>query len=88
MKAFKNYLDGTLLQSATVTDFTHAGTFRQFIVGSAWTTSYGGHSGYLDDVRVYATVLSDTDVKDLYQTKGSVAKNGKLFVNEITYIVQ
>ena len=82
-KAFKNYLDGTLLQSATVTDFTHAGTFRQFIVGSAWTTSYGGHSGYLDDIRVYATVLSDTDVKDLYQTKGSVSKNGKLFVNEI-----
>lgn len=82
-KAFKNYLDGTLLQSATVTDFTHAGTFKNFIVGSAWTTSYGGHSGYLDDIRVYATVLSDTDVKDLYQTKGSVAKNGKLFVNEI-----
>ena len=82
-KAFKNYLDGTLLQSATVTDFTHAGTFKQFIVGSAWTTSYGGHSGYLDDIRVYATVLSDTDVKELYQTKGSVAKNGKLFVNEI-----
>lgn len=82
-KAFKNYLDGTLLQSATVTDFTHAGTFKSFIVGSAWTTSYGGHSGYLDDIRVYATVLSDADVKDLYQTKGSVSKDGKLFVNEI-----
>lgn len=85
-KAFKNYLDGTLLQSTTVTDFTHAGTFKNFIVGSAWTTSYGGHSGYLDDIRVYATVLSDTDVKDLYQTKGSVSKNGKLFVNEIVEI--
>ena len=82
-KAFKNYLDGTLLQSATVTDFTHAGTFRQFIVGSAWTTSYGGHSGYLDDIRVYATVLSDADVKDLYQTKASISKNGKMFANEI-----
>lgn len=85
-KAFKNYLDGTLLQSTTVTDFTHAGTFKNFIVGSAWTTSYGGHSGYLDDIRVYATVLSDTDVKDLYQTKGSVSKNGKLFANEVCEI--
>ena len=58
-------------------------TFRPFIVGSAWDTAYGGHSGYLDDVRVYATQLSDNDVAELYKVKGSVSKNGKLFVNEI-----
>ena len=82
-KAFKNYLDGALIQSTTATAFQHAGTFRPFIVGSAWATSYGGHSGYLDDVRVYATQLSDNDVAELYKVKGSVSKNGKLFVNEI-----
>lgn len=82
-KAFKNYVDGVLVQSATVTAFQHAGTFRNFIVGSAWSDSYGGHSGYLDDVRVYATQLSDNDVTELYKVKGSVSKNGKLFVNEI-----
>ena len=82
-KAFKNYLDGVLIQSATATAFQHPGTFRPFIVGSAWSTSYGGHSGYLDDVRVYATQLSDNDVAELYKVKGSVSKNGKLFVNEI-----
>lgn len=85
-KAFKNYLDGTLLQSATVTDFTHAGTFRDFIVGSAWTTSYGGHSGYLDDIRVYATQLSDNDIAELYKVKASISRNGKLFANEICEI--
>ena len=82
-KAFKNYLDGALVQSATATGFQHAGTFRNFIVGSAWDLSYGGHSGYLDDVRVYATQLSDNDVAELYKVKGSVSKNGKLFANEI-----
>lgn len=82
-KAFRNYLDGALIQSATATGFQHAGTFRPFIVGSAWDTTYGGHSGYLDDVRVYATQLSDNDVAELYKVKGSVSKNGKLFVNEI-----
>lgn len=82
-KSFKNYLDGVLVQSATATAFQHPGTFRPFIVGSAWSTSYGGHSGYLDDVRVYATQLSDNDVAELYKVKGSVSKNGKLFVNEI-----
>lgn len=82
-KAFRNYLDGALIQSATATAFQHAGTFRNFIVGSAWDLGYGGHSGYLDDVRVYATQLSDNDVAELYKVKGSVSKNGKLFVNEI-----
>lgn len=82
-KAFKNYLDGALVQSTTATGFQHAGTFRNFVVGSAWDLGYGGHSGYLDDVRVYATQLSDNDVAELYKVKGSVSKNGKLFVNEI-----
>lgn len=82
-KLFKNYLDGVLIQSATVTAFQHPGTFRNFYIGCAWGTSYGGHSGFLDDIRVYATQLSDTDVKELYEVKGSISKNGKLFVNEI-----
>ena len=82
-KAFRNYLDGALIQSATATGFQYAGTFRDFIVGSAWDLGYGGHSGYLDDVRVYATQLSDNDVAELYKVKGSVSKNGKLFANEI-----
>ena len=81
--SFKNYLDGVPLDICNMPTLDHAGTFRKFIVGSAWETSYGGHSGYLDDIRVYATELSPGDVTELYQVKGSVAKNGKLFINEI-----
>ena len=80
---FKNYVDGVLIGSNTISTMYHVGTFRQFYVGSAWDLGYGGHSGYLDDIRVYATQLSDADVLELYQTRASVSKNGKMFANEI-----
>lgn len=80
---FRNYVDGVRLQEADVAAMEYAGKFRRFLVGNAWGTTYGGHSGYLDDIRVYATQLSDNDVAELYKVKGSVSKNGKLFVNEI-----
>ena len=79
----KIYVDGALIGSHTLGAMVHVGTFRSFIVGSAWDYAYGGYSGYIDDVRLYATQLSDTDVLELYQTKASVSKNGKLFANEI-----
>ena len=79
----KIYVDGSLIGSHTIEAMAHAGTFRSFIVGSAWDAAYGGYSGYIDDVRLYATQLSDADVLELYQTKASVSKNGKMFANEI-----
>ena len=79
----KIYIDGALIGSHTIGAMVHAGTFRTFVVGSAWDYGYGGYSGYIDDVKLYATQLSDADVLELYQAKASVSKNGKLFVNEI-----
>ena len=40
-------------------------------------------NGLITDVRVYSSALSQEDVIELYKLKGSVANNGKLFVNEI-----
>lgn len=40
-------------------------------------------NGYIDDVRIYATALSDEDIKTLYQSRGSVTKNGKVMINEV-----
>lgn len=39
--------------------------------------------GYIDDVRVYATALSDTDILELYQTRASIDNIGNLFTTEI-----
>ena len=38
----------------------------------------------IDDFRIYATALSDEDILELYKTRGSVSKDGKVFINEIT----
>lgn len=37
----------------------------------------------IDDFRIYATQLSDSDILELYKVKGSISKNGRLFINEI-----
>jgi len=60
----------------------HIETFRDFVVGSAWSSTYGGHGGYIDDVRVYATMLSDDDVKQLYQQRASLDDKGNLYTHE------
>ena len=44
---------------------------------------FKGFIGCASDFRLYATELSDTDIKEIYETKASVSKNAKLFVSEI-----
>jgi len=39
-------------------------------------------NAYIDDVRIYATALSDADVLDLYQTGAEVHKSGLLFARD------
>lgn len=39
--------------------------------------------GLIDDVRVYATALSDEDIKELYQTRGNIDSHGNLYVQDI-----
>lgn len=39
--------------------------------------------GYVDDLRIYSTVLSHDDIYDLYVNKFSIDKNNQIYVNEI-----
>lgn len=74
----KYYHNGVL--NASSSNYTSS----DFPQGFSSTTVFGeGLDGYLDDIRVYATALSDEDIKELYQSKGSVVKNGKVMVNEL-----
>lgn len=61
----------------------HVNTRRLFVVGSAWSVAYGGYTGKISDVRVYATVLTDTDVSSLYKVMGSLGKNSSLSIKNI-----
>lgn len=40
-------------------------------------------NGKLSDFRIYATALSDSDIKDLYETKFSLDNSGNFFVGEL-----
>jgi hypothetical protein len=39
--------------------------------------------GYIDDIQIYATALSDSDILDLYQTRAKIDNQGNLYANEI-----
>ena len=50
--------------------------------GFASDTIFGSNlEGILDDVRVYATALSDDDIKELYQQRASLDDKGNFFVH-------
>jgi len=78
----KLYINGNLdSQNTTTQDINISG---QYSFRLAWSGSDSPNfSGNIDDVRVYSSVLSDSDVKELYQTRASLDDNGNLFVNEI-----
>ena len=47
------------------------------------TSSYGVTQGYISDVKVFNTVLSATDIKNLYNEKARIDRDGNLFVKQI-----
>lgn len=61
---------GNINPSSDVTTFGYYGT-------TEW------HDGYIDDVRIYATALSASDILELYRTRASVDNTGNLFLTEL-----
>ncbi|WP_125140614.1 LamG domain-containing protein [Clostridium transplantifaecale] len=81
----KFYLDGKYQNSVTWT-LPYIELKDYFSLGD----SYGGDSwnetpfnGKLSDFRIYATALSDSNIKDLYETKFSLDNSGNFFVGEL-----
>lgn len=78
----KIYLNGSLVAIGDANTTTIAQNSNPFCIGKR-TDSNEYFKGDIDDIRVYATTLSDEAIKEIYQSRGSVSKNGKLMVNEI-----
>lgn len=76
----KLYVDGVLYGTAK-TYKSITGTKIHF---NGWDTgtSYKWN-GHLSDFRIYATVLSEEDIIDLYTTRGSIDNQGDIFIKEI-----
>ena len=74
------YIDGEKKGTAT----TYKPITGTQIIISGWDTgtSYKWENGYLSDFRLYATCLSESDVKSLHETSASVGKNGVFFAYE------
>ncbi len=54
-----------------------------FIIGNWNSGSSYAFDGIIDDVRVYATALSASDVLELYQTRAALDSTGNLLLNEV-----
>lgn len=74
----KFYINGELKITGT------AGTIPSgnYFIG-AWQTSNGqNYKGKISDFRLYSTVLSVEDIKELYSTSASIDKNGNMYAYE------
>ena len=78
----KFYQDGIEKTSVAQTDalkaFTNIYLFYSYAGGVRRNTS-----GYLSDFRIYATALTESQIKELYNTSGAIDNNGNLYVREV-----
>ncbi len=65
--------------SSRTTAFTDYIAIGNSYAGTTWNTDFVGN---ISDVRIYSSVLSAEDIKALYNTPASVAKNGNMYAYE------
>ena len=92
---WKGYVDGVLKGTITVTSTKGDSPIvygnKKLTIGRYYddaTSNYGATDAYIDDVRIYNTVLSEDDIKELYETGAMITKTGDListnFIEEKT----
>ena len=75
------YLDGNLYGTA----LTYKSITGSSIYLNGWDSSSSyNFNGYMSDFRIYATALSASDIKELYQIPISIDKSGNVFAMEFT----
>ena len=77
------YINNQLISPiSTIDNWGHsASTFRIFHRYNGASTYYT--TGKLSDLRIYSTALSEDDIKELYESKISVDKNGNVYIKNI-----
>ena len=80
----KFYVNGNLIESKpfTYSLITH-NDIDLGINKAFYYASPSAFDGIIDDIKIYATALSDNDILELYNTRASIDKNGNLWTDEI-----
>ena len=65
--------------SSNTTQFTDYIAIGNSYTGTSWNTDFVGN---ISDVRIYSSVLSAEDIKELYNTSASIDKNGNMYAYE------
>ena len=75
----KIYVNGALNSTASITDLINYSTG---VANIGYYSSEMYFNGYMSDFRRYSTVLSDNDVKELYDTSAYIYNNGTVAAYE------
>lgn len=82
----KVFMDGKSIVDTTMTQELTSMVRQYSYIGKS---SYSGDSyfdGNISDFRIYSTALSAEDIKQLYQTKAKIDKNGNVYCNQFIEI--
>jgi hypothetical protein len=90
---WKGYVDGVLKGTITVTstkgDSPIIYNNKKLTIGRYYddaTSNYGATDAYIDDVRIYNSVLTENDIKDLYNIGMRITKSGDFITNEFVEV--
>lgn len=74
------YVNGEL-ERTTVSPIAYLSTPTTLTLGKIGTSYF---LGKIDDVRVYSTILTDTSIQELYQSRGQLDDEGNFFTYDLT----
>lgn len=78
----KWYINGVKTAEINAQYLESAVSNDDLIIGDGYTSPYNGK---IDDLQLYATALSDEDVKELYSQRASIDSIGNFYINKLQY---
>ena len=84
----KIYINGVLKNSANDNKIDWSEAQNSLVIGKmaygkSSSTTYHPFVGKISDVRIYATALTDSQIKELYNTSMQIDSSGNVFAREL-----
>lgn len=78
----KVFIDGTSIVDKTMTQELTSMVRQYSYIGKSSYSADAYFDGNISDFRIYSTALSAEDIKQLYQSKARIDKNGNVYCNQ------